>query len=92
MLTGQHLLLNRVEFRSLAPPVTVGTGAVAVSVADVEDGMGELSAPEVAELSAEEAKEAEAASSVVDEGAVVAGESVISSCRGRGCATPAKAM
>lgn len=65
---------------------------MAVSVAEIEDGMEELSTPEVAELSAEEVNDAEATSSVVDEGAVVVGASIISSCRGRGCATPAKAM
>lgn len=64
-----------------------------VSVADTEVGIAELSASETAELSAEDEKDAEAASPVEDEGAVVTGASlIISSCRGRGCATPAKTM
>lgn len=63
-----------------------------VSVADTEVGIDELSASETAELSAEDEKDAEAASPVEDEGAVVTGASLISSCRGRGCATPAKTM
>lgn len=70
----------------------MGTGAVPVTVADIEDGIEELSASETAELPAEDVKDAEAASRVVDEGAVVTGASLISSCRGRGCATPAKTM
>lgn len=63
-----------------------------VSVADTEVGIGELSASETADLSAEDEKDAEAASPVEDEGAVVTGASLTSSCRGRGCATPAKTM
>lgn len=61
-----------------------------VSVADTEDSIEELSTSETAVLSAEDVKDAEAASSVVDEGAVVTGASPISSCRGSGRATPAK--
>lgn len=80
------------ELISLVPPVTVGTGAVPVPVADTDDGTEELSAPETDVLSAEDVKDAEAAFSLVDEGAVVAGASPKSSCRGRGRATPAKAM
>lgn len=80
------------ELISLVPPVTVGTGAVPVPVADTEDSSEELCASETDELSAEDVKDAEAASSLVDEGAVVAGASPKSSCRGRGCATPAKTM
>lgn len=61
-----------------------------VSVADTEEGIEELCPSETVVLSAEDAKDAEAASSVADEGAVVTGVSLMSSCRGRGRATPAK--
>lgn len=63
-----------------------------VSVADTEDDTEELSTSETAVLSAEAAKDVEAASRVVDGGLVVAGASPSSSCRGSGCATPAKTM
>lgn len=63
-----------------------------VSVADTEDDTEELSTSETAVLSAEAAKDVEAASRVVDGGSVVAGASPSSSCRGSGCATPAKTM
>ena len=87
-----HVPLNRVELTSLVPPVTVGAAAEPVSVADTEDGIEELPASETAVPSAEDVKDAEAASSVADEGAVVTGASPISSCRGSGRATPAKTM
>lgn len=86
------LPLNRVELISLVPPVTVGTGAVLVSVTDAEDGIEELSTLETVVLSAEAAGDVEAASLVVDGESVVAGASPSSSCRGSGCATPAKTM
>lgn len=77
---------------SLAPPVTVGTGAVPVSVPDTEVGTEELLTSETAELSAEAADDVEAASLVVDGESVVAGASPRLSCRGSGRATPAKTM
>jgi hypothetical protein len=68
----------------------VGTGAVPVAVADIEDGNEELSVSENAELWAEDVEDAGGPSLIVADRAVVTGASLISSCRGRGRATPAK--
>lgn len=72
--------------------MTVGIGAVLVSVTDTEDGIEELSTSETVVLSAEAAGDVEAASLVVDGESVVVAASPSPSCRGSGCATPAKTM
>lgn len=83
--------LNEVVLTEVVPPVTVGDAETPEAVVDTEDVTEELDVTEAAVLSAEADVDDEAASSVADE-ETVAAVVLASSCRGSGCAIPAKTI